>query len=311
MAVKPFHLRLKKVSSKQQRLIDALMSFLPKTGLRSRFRLGIDEALAKHVGDGVSYQLESVSEMTYQSFSNKLPAKPLLAVLSCAPVDARAYLQIDNVIAQVFISCLLGGDAEEEQVPRALTDTEQGIMQYLLLQLLSHVYRMCGRSTRVHFRFDSFVTDPGEAAGLTRADEVVSVLVVRVDLGEHTGYVKLVFPNPLVESSFLDVQAPGELRVEEFAYDLEQLKRFESFRVRLWAEAGRTTLKPGELSQLERDDVVLFDETDIALGENGAPKGKAILRVGRGERGGFWADISAEAKAVHARLAQHFKGESI
>lgn len=311
MAVKPFHLRLKKVSSKQQRLLDALMSFLPKTGLRSQFRQGIDEALAKHVGDGVSYQLESVSEMTYQSFSNKLPGNPLLAVLGCAPVDAKAYLQIDNVIAQVFIERLLGGGHEEEHVPRVLTDTEQGILQYLLLQVLSHVYRMCGQSARVHFRFDSFVMDPNEAAGLARVDEVVSVLVVRINLDEHTGYAKLVFPNPLVESSFLDVSAPGELRAEERAYDLEQLKRFESFRVRLWAEAGRTTLKPDELRQLERDDVILFDETDVALGENGAPKGRALLRVGRGERGGVWSDISAEARAVHARLTQHFKGESI
>lgn len=311
MTVKPYHFKLDKVSSRQQQLLDAVMSFLPKTGLRESFSKGIDEAMEKHVGELASYQLEAVSEMSHQAYCNQLPAKPLVAVLGCVPVDRKAYLEIDDVIVQVVLERLLGGSLEGTELPRALTDTEQGVLQYLLLQLLAHVYRLCGKEARVHFRFDRFVLDARDMEELARADEEVVLLTFRIEIGDRAGFAKLVLPNPLVESAFLDVSAPGQKREEELVHDLNSLRRFENFRVALWAEAGRTTLKPDELGQLERDDVILFDETDIALGEDKSLGGRALLRLGMGRHGGFLAGISTDKQKIHCRLEQQFKGEKI
>ncbi len=304
MSVKPFRFRLKKVSSRQQRLLDAVMSFLPKTGLRARFQRGVEEAMTKHVGEPVLYQLEAVSEVTHQAFVRQLPSTPVVAVVSCVPVDRKAYLQIDNIIAQVLIDRLLGGSIGEVPIPRALTDTEQGVLQYLLLQLMAHVYRLSGQSARVHFRFDRFALQPDALTELADADERVTVLTVRVQVGPAAGFVKLVIPNPLAEANFLDVSAPRERRDEELAYELGEFARFGSFRARLWVEAGRTTLTPEELMQLERDDVILFDESDIVLGDNNELGGRALIRLGTGTHGGYNAKITSDRKRVHCWLEE-------
>jgi flagellar motor switch protein FliM len=311
MAIKPFQLSLKKVSSQQQRLLEAIMSFLPKTGLRDRFRGGVEEALEKHVGEKATIRLEAVSEMTHEAYLGQLAAQPVLTVIECVPVNKKAYLEIDPMMSHLLIGYLLGSESDQPQTPRLLTDIEQGVLQYLFLQVFAHVYRLCGKEARVHFRFDRFSFDPTEIRSLASADEMVTVLTVRVQLGSHVGYAKLVLPNPLVESAYLDVMAPGEVREEEAVSELEELKRFGNFRVSMWAEAGRTTLMPSDLEQLEEEDVVLFDETDVRLEEGNAVKGRALVRVGKGEHGGFWADVSADKKAVHARLEQQFKGDSV
>lgn len=311
MALKPFHFRLKKVSLQQQRLLTAIMSFLPKTGLRDRFRLGIEESLGKHIGERAKVRLEAVSELTHEAFIGQLPTQPILTVIECVPVNKKAYLEIDPMMAHLVIGYLLGSQVDQPQVPRSLTDIEQGVLQYLLLQVFAHVHRMCEKEARVHFRFDKFAFDPKDIRTLAPADEVVTILTVRVQLGSNVGYAKLVLPNALVESAYLDVVAPGEVREEEAIGELEELKRFGNFRVSIWAEAGRTTLTPEELGQLEEEDVVLFDETDIKLEEGSLAGGKALVRIGKGEHGGFWADISADKKAIHASLEQQFKGESV
>ncbi len=174
---------------------------------------------------------------------------------------------------------------------------------------MAHVYRCCGASSRVHFRFDAYVHEAQELMQEGAPEDHVSVLTFRVELGSDTGFVKLIMPDPLVEEAFLNVQSPRESRPEERAYEIEEFKRFGHFRTPLWAEAGRTTLMPGELKELERDDVILFDESDLILATGGALSGRAVLRVGTGMRGGFIAEVEADEKSVHARLTDAFRGE--
>jgi len=291
--------------------MDALLSFLPKTGLRAQFAQGIDEALRVHVGEGAAWHLETVATMTRGACVRAIPSTPVLVALGCVPAQKKAYLLIDHMLAQAAIERLLGGSSEEARVPRALSDTEEGVLQYLLLQLMAHVYRCCGASSRVHFRFDGFAHHADELMQEGAVEDKVSILTFRVELGSDVGFVKLIMPDPLVEAALLNVESPLDLRPEERAYELEELKRFGHFRTPLWAEAGRTTLMPGELVELERDDVILFDESDLVLASDGAISGRVLVRVGTGMSGGFIAEVEADEKSVHARLNDVFKGEHL
>lgn len=311
MTVKPFHFNLKKISSRQQELLDAIMSFLPKMCMREKFKVGIKEALAKHLGDDVSYRLETVSEIAHGFYSKQLPKNPIVAVLGCVPVDKKAYLEIDSVIAQKVLERLLGGELENKVISRLPTDIEQGVLQYLLLQLMSHVYRLCGKNTRIHFRFDRFIFSAKEMEELMRPEEGVVSLNLIINIGDTSGYAKLVLPNPLVEATFLDLSDSVEAAESDLNEKLEDLKRFDNMRIVMWADAGRTTLTPADLGELERDDVILFDETDVFMSDNKELKGRVVLRVGTGRHGGFLADVSTDKKSLKCRLEQQFKGEEI
>lgn len=301
MAVIPYHLKLKKVSAKQQRLLDALYEYLPATGVRDRVGPAIIESIARHVGDELSFRLEAVHQEDYASFLSKLADPALVVVFGMAPVNRKALCDIDLPLARLMIDRMLGGQSRSVPEVRSLSDTEEGVLQYLVLQVLSHVHRMCDKDARVHFRFDKFAFQAHQARDLAKSDDGVAVLVFRVAVGHHSGFVRLVFPDPFVEEAFLSTVAPGETRRKELAYRQGQFSRFDFVKVPLWAEVGRSSLTPADLRQLEEGDVILFDHSDVSIA-SGEPHGRAMLRMGSGLHGGFDIDFSVDDRRVHCKI---------
>jgi len=310
MNIKPFHFKLKKVSAKEQRVLSALFDFLPKTGIRMQFREAIEEALLKHLGTEARYCLETVSQGDFELFADRMPDPAVLVVLGMPPREGKIILEIDDHLVSLVIEKLLGGTAETIPVVRSLSDTEQGVLQYLLLQVLAHVYRLCGQDARLHFRFEKFVFSPKGLHSIIAPDESASLLTVRVTIDKHSGFIRLLLPSPLIEQLYLNIEAKGEAREGERAYTLARLKEFGYVLAHVWAEGGYTTVTAGELKNLEVGDVILFDETGLTLGEKG-PNGRAVLRVEEGRHGGFISDISVERTKLHCSIVDVQKGEKI
>lgn len=308
MAINPFHFKLKKVSERQQRLVDALYAYLPATGMEEQFGRGVGEAVARHVGEDFSFRLEALHHEPYTSFLSKLPQPAVMAVVGLAPLARKAIIEIDTQLAMSAIERMLGGHSETVFEPRPLSDTEQGVLQYLLLQLLAHVHRIARRNERVHFRFERFAFMPHEVRDLAGEHDDVAILVYRVSLGRRSGFVRLCLPDPFVEESFLDVASVGEARVAEWAQRLKQISRFSYVRVPLWAEAGQASLSANDLKQLEEGDIILFDHSDISIADSRA-SGSVILRIGSGLHGGIETDISVDEKRVHCCITGIHKGE--
>jgi len=306
--IKPFKFKLKKVSRKKQELLDALQEYLPATGVREGFLEGIKEAISKHIGKEISFQLEAVHQESFSSYTAKLSESPILAVFGMDPLNGKALCDIDSLLAVMLVERLLGGQPGASLKMRDLSDTEQGVLQYLILQVLASVYRICGQNSRVHFRFDRFVTEGRLLREIADSDDGVAILVFRVKVGRHAGFVRMVFPDPFIEESFLNGEAAGEVRSEERVYRLKMLSRFGYVRVPLWAEAGRTTLLPSELAGIEEGDIVILDDGDVRPSEKGL-YGSAVLRVGDGHQGGLEAELNTDKKYLHCRVTGFRKGE--
>ncbi|MFH0800471.1 MAG: hypothetical protein V2A66_09875 [Pseudomonadota bacterium] len=308
MATKPFHFRLKKVSRREQELLRAVHEYLPATGLREGFAKGVGEAIARHVGEEFSFQLSAVHQETYSSFLSKIPQPAVMAVVGLAPLSRGAIVEIDSPLAQLAVERLLGGRTETYPEPRVLSDTEQGVLEYLILQIMAHIHRLCGKDARVHFRFDRFAFGPHEMRDLAGAEDGVAVLTFRVALGSHSGFVRLALPDPFVEEGMLCVEAPGEIRKGERDWRAGQLARFGYIRSPLWAEAGRTTLAASDLAELEDGDVIIFDQSSMVF-EDGRPSGSVVLRVGDGLHGGIDAQVAVDDKRVLCSISGIHKGD--
>jgi flagellar motor switch protein FliM len=311
MTVKPFHLKLAKVSSQQQELLRAVMSFLPKTVTTEAVCDGLMGVLNERIGSDVSFELDAVAEMTHGAFCKTLPRAPIVTSLTCVPVDKKAYLHVDGVVAHVSIERMLGGEHGGESAMRSLTDTEQGVLQYLILMLLERLQHVAGSTAPVHFRFDRFMFNPSDVEDIAEVDVPVTVLTYRIAVGERAGFLRIVLPNPIVEAVFLEAPEAIERSADETARERQRLGRFSDIVTTMWVEAGRTTLTPDELVNIERDDVVLFDESDIILGEGGKIGGRVRVRVGSGSHGGFLSEITTDKRAAHCRLDQSFRGEGV
>ncbi|MBT3182532.1 MAG: hypothetical protein HN337_08515 [Deltaproteobacteria bacterium] len=299
--MKPYKLKLKKVSSHEQALLSAIYEYLPATGVKEQVVDGIKQAINRHVGQQCNIYLEAMHQESYSEYASKIPQSTVLAVFGMTPLNKKAVCEIDPLLAIALIERLLGGNPSMNLQIRDLSDTEQGVLQYLILQILSSIYRSCGNSARVHFRFDRFASNEMGLRDLIEKDDGVAILVFRVEVGRHSGFVRLAFPDPFIEESFLNVESLSESRVDERKYELDLISRYNFIRVPIWAEVGSLTLMPAELSSIEEGDIVLLDESYVRLAD-GKVKGHAIIRFGDGENGGLDSELSIEKNVAHCRI---------
>ena len=264
--------------------------------------------MIRHVGEGFSLRLEAARCEPFSEYISKLPGTAVMAVIGLAPVAGKALLELDAPLAMAAVERMLGGRAETMPEPRPLSETEQGVLEYLLLQVLAHIHRSCGGDARVHFRFERFAFDPRAVQGWADDGSNVAVLTFRIGLGARGGFVRLALPDPFIEETMLEVEAPGEEREGERAARVAAMRRLAHVSTQLKAEAGRMTLMPEELAQLEEGDVILFDEGRVHI-DGGHPAGTAILRVGDGLHGGIEADVEADGERLHCTVRGVFRGE--
>ena len=296
-----------KVSREELRLLDAVHSYLPATGAHEGLFDGMRRAIADEIGESLSIRLESVVQEGFSRFAAKIPKHPLVAVVGLAPLGERLLCEIDSTLAMIAVERMLGGKAKSMPEARSLSDTEQGVMQYLLARVLAEVHDSCGGAERMHFRLERLALAAEEVTGLIPEGASCAVLAFRVALGRHAGFVRLIFPEPFVVQSLMDVAAPGEERLEEQELLRERLGRYGYVRTLLWAEAGRTTVLPTDLAQLEEGDVILLDGGDLAL--SGGFAGRVVLRVGSGLESGLDAEISLKAGRALASITGVHRGE--
>lgn len=300
MVVSPFKWKgLRKVSSREAGLTRALFEFLPLTDARGQIDVAIRKTFMKHLGQEVLYFLDAVGEDKFGTFLDKLSDPSIIVVIGLKPIEKKAFIHIDHDLAYLIIDRLLGGSGSISSEKRPLTETEQGVLQYLIMQLMAEVHKLCGASPRVHFRFEKFAFTSKEIVNLASPEDILSVITFKFSCFDSSGFVRLIFPDAFTEAAFLDEGAHFDIkrRPDEAKYFLKQVERYGFIKTSLWAEGGRTTLSPVEIRDLEPGDVILLEESDLIL-KGKAVGGDAILRVGRGESGGIRSRIKKSGKKL-------------
>jgi len=309
MDIKPYRLKLAKVSSNKQRLLDALFSYLPQTGIKDEFIRALQETISLHINVDASFNLDAVAEGSLKSFLNRMPETFLAVVLGTPPREGKILIELDSALAGFFVERLLGSSADTFPPPRPLSEVELGVLQYLILQMLEHIYRLCGATEKVHFIFERFVFKPDDIKNIVNEDEFVFQLTIGVSLAASNGFVRLLFPSLLIEKMYLDITRE-RVRDAELMYQWGKLDEFKHIKFPLWAEGGKTTIMTHDLKNLEDGDVIVLEETGLKLDEFGL-SGRAVLRAGDGRHGGLISELSADTQFIHCKIIDVKKGEDI
>lgn len=265
--ITPFQFKLKKISKKHQELVDGLLEFLPAKGLRESFHLGIRKALHQYFPD-IRYYVDQIISGNFQDLEKDLHYPCCVGVLSMEPLKEKAFLQIDPLIAHLAIEKLLGGQKELEVELRELTETEQGIIEFLILKILSSVDKMCGEKGRLHFRLEELLMEPGKIHKLKSENSEMVCVKVHLSLLKRSGFLNLYLPHPWIVEGFLK-DLPAE-STGEFLFEMKsRIKHFGPFAVDLVGSIGETTVSFGETKHLEAGDVILLDQANVKKrGEN-------------------------------------------
>ncbi len=300
MGVEPFKWNLKMLPEKSVAAIEALYSFLPATGARDMVSLELRKTLMQHLGNETYFLVESVEAMSCRKWLSGVSDPSIVVVLGMAPLSTKILMQVDHVIAHHVIDKLLGGSGEVQPEVRVLTEAEIGVLQYLLMQLLMRLHGVCGHDERVHFRFEQVLQRSESLVPLVPSKEEGVVVTVRLGFAEHVGFVRMLFPNPLIAKAMVTpLHVPSTSGERD--YWRSRLETFGDMKASVWAEVGVVTVHPEELRGLEIGDVVLLDETDARF-VGGALEGDVKVRVGDGQHGYLRAHVETDDEIVHCKI---------
>ena len=285
MSIQPFRFHLAKLSRADQQVIDGLHQFLPATQTEQSLGRAITDVFDRLIGEKARWTLEQLETVSGKDFYSRLPDPCIVAALSLPPVSHKAFLRIDLQLAIRLIDKLLGGEGETPSEIRPLTDTEQGVLEYFLLQVIAAVHTAFGKKQRCYFRLEQTVMHPQNLERMVETGAKLCLLTYRMTVLGESAVVQLALPHPFVVDGLLK-DLPGDIVSGTQESLRKQLRHFAGFKTDLWGEVGSAEVSMKDLSHLESGDVVLFDQTGLNV-SSGHWSGDVILKVGDGEHGGF------------------------
>lgn len=306
-AIKPFDFsRLPKISRQDILILDALRSFLPRIGFSDELGRSLRRLVGRALGTPFSFREEKITNIRLSTALPTLPKQGVYLVFGLAPLEEKAFLELDPFLAHVAIDRLLGGTGEPLTMVRPLTEIEEGVLSYVFLKILAEIFERCGRTARVHFRLEGYRSSSDEILSLVSGSgkEGRGVMIsYRLTVGDRSGYGRLILPSPFVEKAFLEPMEGGQaaLSERELQYYAARLSNLGFLATNLWAEVGSATLKAGELADLEAGDVVLLQKTGARL-DGERLEGYLPLRLGRGECGSFRGQVVSGEGPLRLKL---------
>lgn len=279
--IRPFRFRLKKIPSEINDLVSGLLDYLPATEARESFHLAIRKALQQYLQE-IRYYLKTVEPVSFGYLSRSLPSPCCVGVLGMEPFREKAFVEVDPALGFLMIEKLLGGKGEGALELRPLTETEQGVIEFLILKVLSEIHKRCGETARLHFRLEKMILEPAHIRDYAAGEAPYVCLKNHAALLGRSGFINIHLPHPWVLEGFLK-DLPTRRKLSR-AESEGPLKNFETLPVSLLGEIGSARVGAGELNRLEAGDVVLLDETSLAHAE-GLFSGSVRLQAGEGEAG--------------------------
>jgi type III secretion system YscQ/HrcQ family protein len=225
-----------------------------------------------------------------------------LATVASLSQKPAGFIEVELSLAHAIVELLLGGAGEAVPL-RPLTDVEEGVMVFVLLEVLRAMApSLEPRLPRFHLEgvarnVDQWLLKLGNESHL-------AIISLRCTVGAQEGFTRIVLP-----ASLLELPVPASSG-EEAARRRERIARHGSrlawIQTWLWAEIGRVEIVASDLASLQAGDVVLLDELSVRCdrGEGGTAK----LRAGLGRAGCFEADIALDGEGYTATL-RSFRNE--
>lgn len=239
--------------------------------------LAIRKALHQYFSD-IRYYCDRIEPTTFHHFFTDLPNPCCVAVVGLKPFREKGFIELDPLLSALMIEKLLGGKGEDRADLSPLTETEQGVIEFLLLKLFSEIHKISGEKAKVHFRLEQMILEPGRLRVYEREKQEMVCLKIHVSLLAHSGFVNIYLPHPWIVEGFLkDLSGDKKSALQK---EMKQnLKNFDFLPVTVWGCLGEATLSAAEIQTLEEGDVLLFDKT--AIKKKGKDfRGEIDLRVG-------------------------------
>jgi flagellar motor switch protein FliM len=295
---------LEKISRLQQQLARRLEWMLPGIGPTGEVSESVKKRLHEMFEEEVSLTLEYLHVVTPKNLRRYVGEPTFLAVLAPQPNKTRGFLEVEVGLAHVAIDMLLGGAGEAVSL-RPLTDIEEGVMGYVLIETLKTIAPSLDPSLP-RLRLEGICRGFDEAVQLLGDETHLAVVQLKAVFGTHSGYVRLFIPATVLATA--NPPADAAIRKARLAADAgKNIRRLSSVRNWMRAEIGQMSISSFELSQLRERDVILVEQ--LTARPDKGEGGTARLRVGIGRAGFAEAEIAVDGNRFKATITAFAFGD--
>ena len=278
---------------------------LPNVRTTGEVGEGVRARLQEMIDENVSLGAESMHVVSPTKARRFLSDPTFLAVLAPLPNKTRGLLEIELGLAHMIIDMLLGG-AGEAVALRPLTDIEEGVITYVLIETLKVLAPSVDPSLP-KLRLESVCRSFDEAVAILGEDEHLAVVQLKVVLGAHAGYVRLFIPESVLGMARPPADASVR-RARRSADATANASRLSDVKVWVRAEIGQVEISAADLGQVREGDVILVEglKSRPDLGQGGT----ASLKIGFGRTGSLHAEVALENESYQAKITQIELGEA-
>jgi type III secretion system YscQ/HrcQ family protein len=279
-----WHTRLKRVTSRQALLSQALAGFPRAFSLQSVAR--VMARYTKKPLEEMALRLAYLCEVEFAARPLEIESgSSIFASWMLEPAASPIAVEMDVSFSAAIIDRLLGGEGSMPESLRALSPIERAVFEFLLLSLTRELNQEVDEPV---FRLTEITDMPpewlqsgqrqSEGPGLSRG----LVVAYSIRIATTQGFARMFLPLETLES----IKATPKLltRSDSVTGQSERLKRFAQIapEVSLALVVGHTELTLGELRQLECGDVMIVGQPFVRL-RDGQLAGKLRLRMGESE----------------------------
>ncbi len=289
--LRPFSFpRMEKMTRAQARLLGRLDWLIPVTLLAGEVPEPVRSRLRELFEEDVRLWLDYAHLITPDRLRKVVCDPTFLAAVNPAPQGTRGVLEFDLSLAHAAIDLLLGATGTEAASLRALTEIEEGVISYVLLEALK------GRvpaldPQRPRLRLERILHGVDEAAALFSEETQIAAVQFKMAIGIHPGFFRLFLPGSLLARAVPPPDSPDR-RLRTQTRLARHVRRLSGLRVPLRVEIARADISAGDFAGLHAGDVVLVE--DVTARPDKGEGGTARLRLGSGRAGRIDAAVSVE-----------------
>ncbi len=302
---KPFRWSsLEKVSRLQSQLVRRLEWMMPGVSVTGEVSSNVKARLKELFEEEVELTADYVHVVATRNLRRYVGDPTFMAILAPQPNKTRGFLEVELGLAHQAIDLLLGGGGEAVSL-RPLTDLEEGVMTYVIIETLKALAPSVD-PTLPRLRLEGVCRGFEEAVQLIGDEQHLAVAQLKATFGTHTGYVRLFVPATVLAAA--NPPSDAAVRRARRANDAAaHIQRLSTVKTWLRAEIGHVEISSTDLKEVRERDVVLVDA--ITARPDKGEGGTALMKVGAGRNGHFDAEVVVENGRFQVKLLALVMGE--
>jgi len=288
---------LPKVSRQETQLFRSLEWLFPAFAESGEMLEAIAKTLQNCLQSDVQLTFDYFQLLPVSALPSCIAEPTFLAVLSFRPYQPRGFWEIELGFAHKAVEMLLGANSESVEI-RALTELEEGVLQFLALQVLREMF-VSAEAGKVHVRLDNIFGSSKSIMSLMATETQMVLMSLSVSVNGYTGYFRFFIPATVLAK--LQPHADASIRAYRMQQNLMRAQSRLALPPLFWrVEIGHAEIPLAQFKELRPGDTIILDE--LSLRPDKQEDGRAEWRVGTGFSGHLGCQLHFDGGGYQAEV---------